>query len=60
MSAHEFVNKPILVVVFNQDNRYENYCQCGFRAHAHTKEEIAVSERFHLNKVSTIVAEHPR
>ncbi len=59
MSAHSFTNTPMLVVVFNGPNRFENYCQCGFRAHAQTKAEITVSERFHLNKVSAIVAEFP-
>ena len=47
------------VVVFGGHIHFENYCQCGFRAHAQTKEEMVVSERFHLNKVSTIVAEFP-
>ncbi len=60
MSAHSFANTPMLVVVFGGPNRFENYCQCGFRAHAQNKEEIAVSERFHLSKVSAIVADFPR
>lgn len=60
MSAHEFTGTPILVVVFNQPNRFENYCQCGFRAHAQTKEEMVVSEQFHLDKLSDFVAEFPR
>lgn len=60
MSAHEFPNDPLLVVVCNQDNRYENFCRCGYRAHAPTKEEMPVEQGSHLNEVSTIVAEYLR
>ncbi len=60
MSAHEFANDPILVVVQNKDNRYENFCRCGYRVHAPTKGELPVEQGQHLNEVSTIVPEYLR
>ncbi len=60
MSAHEFPNDPLLVVVCNQDNRYESFCRCGYRVHAPTENELPVEQGQHLNEVSTIVSESAR
>lgn len=60
MSAHEFPNDPMLVVICNQDNRYENFCRCGYRAHAERMDNLAAKQGRHLNEVSTIVAKSER
>ncbi len=48
MSAHSFPNNPMRVVVFGGPNRFENYCQCGYRAHAPGKEGMPAAQADHL------------
>ncbi len=60
MSAHEFGHDPIKVISMARPHYYENYCRCGYRAHAEREEDLPIEEGDHLNQVSTIVAESRR
>ncbi len=60
MSAHEFPGDPNKVTRLHRPHYYENYCRCGYRAHAEQIQDLAAEQGRHLNEVSTIVEESRR
>ncbi len=52
MSAHHFPNKRMLVVVMNGEDRFESFCQCGYRAHGLDLIAVGLKENDHIESVS--------